>query len=146
MKKRRKRDIPGDEAKMRSQFGEVIQPVVEKIEQSPLEVGFILPIFFPKQLAFSSVGESDRAVRFFFSFSEGHISSPNRVRIPLQGVKGAIKARLEHASLKKNVRLSCVSLFFRRLKAFSPLQRLEARIKARLENAFENFVPNSSQS
>ena len=75
--------------------------VVEKIEQSPLEVGFSLPVFSPKQLAFSSVGESDRPVRFFFSFSEGYISSLNRVRIPLQGVKGAIKARLEHASLTK---------------------------------------------
>ena len=57
MKKRRKRDIPGDE--------------VEMIEQSPLEVGFILPVFSPKQFAFSffffpSVGESDRAVRFLF--------------------------------------------------------------------------------
>ena len=39
MKKRRKRDIPGDEAEM--------------IEQSPLEVGFILPVFSPKQFAFS---------------------------------------------------------------------------------------------
>ena len=44
MKKRRKRDIPGDEAEM--------------IEQSPLEVGLILPVFSPKQFAFS-----------FFSFS-----------------------------------------------------------------------------
>ena len=52
MKKRRKRDIPGDEAEM--------------IEQSPLEVGFILPVFSPKQFAFSSIGESDRTVRFFF--------------------------------------------------------------------------------
>ena len=39
MKNRRKRDIPGDE--------------VEMIEQSLLEVGFILPIFSPKQFAFS---------------------------------------------------------------------------------------------
>ena len=81
MKKRRKRNIPGDE--------------VEMIDQSPLEVGFILPVFSPKQFVFSSVGESDRAVRFFFSFFEGHISSLS-VRIPFQGVKGAIKARLEH--------------------------------------------------
>ena len=42
--KRRKCDIPGDEAEM--------------IEQSPLEVGFILPVFSPTQFAFS-----------FFSFS-----------------------------------------------------------------------------
>ena len=56
MKKRRKRDIPGDEAEM--------------IEQSPLEVGFILPVFSPKQFLFSFffplVGESDRAIRFLF--------------------------------------------------------------------------------
>ena len=44
LKKRRKRDIPGDEAEM--------------IEQSPLEVGFILPVFSPKTVC----------VFFFFSF------------------------------------------------------------------------------
>ena len=66
----------------------------EMIEQSPREVGFILPVFSPKQFAFSFF--SVEQLGFLFSLFEDHISSPS-VRIPLQGVKGAIKARLEHA-------------------------------------------------
>ena len=56
MKKRRKRDIPGDEAEM--------------IEQSPLEVGFQFSPESPQNsllfLFFPWVGESDRAIRFLF--------------------------------------------------------------------------------
>ena len=55
----------------------------EMIKQSPFEVGFILPVFFPKQFAFSFFPVEQ------LGFFEDHISSPS--------VKGAIKARLEHA-------------------------------------------------
>ena len=66
----------------------------EMIEQSQLEVGFIFPVFSPKQFAFSFFPVEQ--LGFLFSFFEYHISSPS-IRIPLQGGKGAIKARLEHA-------------------------------------------------
>ena len=55
-------------------------------------------------------------------------------------MKGAIKARLNHASPEKRTPFKHFVLFLTPQGVFAA-PRLSARLKARLTNAFENFDP-----
>ena len=108
---------------------------------SPLEVGFSLRAFLPKTACdlLCQSFQSGCYFRFLFSFSEVHVTSPKLIRIPLQGVKGAIKARLEHASLKKAYAFHVCRFFFQMPQGVFSTPRPESRVKAHLENTFEKL-------